>query len=68
MRAARSCCSVAVEEGDATFVVAGGLPKMMGTIKEATDDGTPAEVVRLKIDEVRSSGPGGALSEVVGVV
>ena len=71
MRAARSCCSfvaVAVEEGNATIMVAGGLPKIMGTNEDATDDGTPAEVVRLKIDEVSSSGPEGALSEVVGVV
>ena len=70
MRAARSCwCSfsVAVEEVDGISVVSGGLPTMIGANKDATDDGTPAEVSTPAMDRLSSSGPGKVVSKKAGV-
>ena len=49
-------------------VVSGGLPTIMGIIEDATDDGTPAEVNTLTMDELSSSYFGRVVSEEVGVV
>ena len=39
-----------------------------GANEDGTDHGTPAEVIRLKIDDVGSSGPGNVVNEGAGVV
>lgn len=65
------CCSVsvcvAVEEADATPVVSGGLPTMIGANEDAIDDGTPADVNTATIDDVSSSGAGTLVCEKGGV-
>ena len=49
-------------------IVSGGLPITIGANEDATDDGTPTEVITLTMDDVSSSDPGNVVIEGAGVV
>ena len=70
IRAACSCCCVVVVPVVVADIdiVSGGLPKMIVADEDATDDGTPAEVITLTMDELNPSDTGKGAHENAGVV
>ena len=66
--AACSCCCIVPVAVRVGSTVSGGLPTTIGANEDTTDDGTPAEVMTLTMDEVSPSSLGEVVNEKARVV